>query len=87
MRRQHPIMRLELLQQLDEACVSYVVCGSCGDGAGEPVTTLDEGKSDIPTRGAWHSGVRARLLLAFFGISGFAILAAAAGIFAFRQVG
>ena len=80
-------MRLELLQQLDEACVSYVVCGSCGDGAGEPVTTLDEEKSDIPTRGAWHSGVRARLLLAFFGISGFAILAAAAGIFAFRQVG
>ena len=87
MRRQHPITRLELLQQLDEACVSYVVCGSCGDGAGEPVTTLDEEKSDIPTRGAWHSGVRARLLLAFFGISGFAILAAAAGIFAFRQVG
>ena len=75
------------MQQLDEACVSYVVCGSCGDGAGEPVTTLDEEKSDIPTRGAWHSGVRARLLLAFFGISGFAILAAAAGIFAFRQVG
>ena len=75
------------MQQLDEACVSYVVCGSCGDDAGEPVTTLDEEKSDIPTRGAWHSGVRARLLLAFFGISGFAILAAAAGIFAFRQVG
>ena len=59
-----------------------LVCGS-----GEPVTTLNEEKSDIPTRGAWHSGVRARLLLAFFGISGFAILAAAAGIFAFRQVG
>jgi signal transduction histidine kinase len=36
---------------------------------------------------AWHLGVRARLLLAFFGISGFAILAAAAGIYAFRQVG
>ncbi|HEX2354641.1 MAG TPA: histidine kinase dimerization/phospho-acceptor domain-containing protein, partial [Xanthobacteraceae bacterium] len=32
-------------------------------------------------------GVRARLLLAFFGISGFAVLAAAAGIYAFRQVG
>jgi signal transduction histidine kinase len=31
--------------------------------------------------------VRARLLLAFFGISGFAVLAAAAGIYAFRQVG
>ena len=62
--------------------LAMLVCGS-----GEPVTTLDEEKSDIPTRGAWHSGVRARLLLAFFGISGFAILAAAAGIFAFRQVG
>ena len=32
-------------------------------------------------------GVRARLLLAFFGISGFSVLAAAAGIYAFRQVG
>ena len=35
----------------------------------------------------WNLGVRARLLLAFFGISGFAVLAAAAGIYAFRQVG
>jgi len=39
----------------------------------------------------WHpgvrAGVRARLLLAFFGISGFSILAAAAGLYAFRQVG
>ena len=32
-------------------------------------------------------GVRSRLLLAFFGISGFAVLAAAAGIYAVRQVG
>jgi len=31
--------------------------------------------------------VRGRLLLAFFGISGFAVLAAVAGIYAFRQVG
>jgi len=31
--------------------------------------------------------VRARLLLAFFGISAFAVLAAAAGIYAFREVG
>ena len=31
--------------------------------------------------------MRARLLLAFFAISGFSILAAAAGIYAFRQVG
>lgn len=32
-------------------------------------------------------GVRARLLLAFFAIAAFAVLAAAAGIFAFREVG
>jgi signal transduction histidine kinase len=32
-------------------------------------------------------GLRARLLLAFFGVSGFSILAAGAGIYAFRQVG
>lgn len=32
-------------------------------------------------------GVRARLLFAFLGISGFAVLAAAAGIYAIRQVG
>jgi adenylate cyclase len=36
---------------------------------------------------SWNLGVRARLLLAFFGISAFAVLAAAAGIYAFRQVG
>jgi signal transduction histidine kinase/HAMP domain-containing protein len=41
----------------------------------------------ITTRGGWKPGVRARLLLAFFGISGFSILAAAAGIYAFREVG
>ena len=35
----------------------------------------------------WNPGVRARLLLAFFGISAFAVLAAAAGIYAFRLVG
>jgi signal transduction histidine kinase len=38
-------------------------------------------------RRGWNLGVRARLLLAFFGISAFALLAAAAGIYAFRQVG
>jgi signal transduction histidine kinase len=37
--------------------------------------------------GSWNLGVRARLLLAFFGISAFSVLAAAAGIYAFRQVG
>jgi phosphoglycerate-specific signal transduction histidine kinase len=41
----------------------------------------------ITTRGGWKPGVRARLLLAFFGISAFAVLAAAAGIYAFREVG
>lgn len=39
-------------------------------------------------RGAlWRPGVRARLLLAFLAISGFSVLAAAAAIYAFRQVG
>lgn len=37
---------------------------------------------------AWHHlGVRARLLLAFFGITAFAVLAAAAAVYAFREVG
>lgn len=43
--------------------------------------------SDGPARPAWTPGVRARLLLAFFGISAFAVLAAASGIYAFREVG
>ena len=47
------------------------------DGAGESTAT------GTP----WLLGVRARLLLAFFGISAFAALAAAAGIYAFREVG
>jgi phosphoglycerate-specific signal transduction histidine kinase len=42
---------------------------------------------DASTPRAWTLGVRARLLLAFFGISAFAVLAAAAGIYAFREVG
>jgi signal transduction histidine kinase len=50
-------------------------------------TALQAQKADGAKPRAWHLGVRARLLLAFFGISGFAILAAAAGIYAFRQVG
>ncbi len=36
---------------------------------------------------AWKPGVRARLLLAFFGITAFAVLAAMAGIYASQQVG
>jgi signal transduction histidine kinase len=35
----------------------------------------------------WNPGVRVRLLLAFFGISAFSVLAAAAGIYAFQHVG
>src|SRR5215212_10726713 len=43
----------------------------------------------VPVRSVppWDLGVRARLLLAFFGITAFAVLAAAVGIYAFRQVG
>jgi len=48
---------------------------------------LQAGKANVSTRAGWTPGVRARLLLAFFGISAFAVLAAAAGIYAFRQVG
>jgi phosphoglycerate-specific signal transduction histidine kinase len=51
------------------------------------VTALEAEKADDSTLRGWKLGVRARLLLAFFGISGFAVLAAAAGIYAFRQVG
>jgi signal transduction histidine kinase len=47
----------------------------------------EAGGADITRPSAWNIGLRARLLLAFFGISGFSILAAAAGIYAFRQVG
>jgi len=42
-------------------------------------------RAPLPTWG--NLGVRARLLFAFLGISGFAILAATAGIYAIRQVG
>ena len=43
----------------------------------------------VPVRSVppWDLGVHARLLLAFFGITAFAVLAAAVGIYAFRQVG
>src|SRR5437660_1673731 len=52
-----------------------------------PVAALEAKTADDTTRSGWNLGVRARLLLAFFGISGFAVLAAAAGIYAFHQVG
>jgi hypothetical protein len=48
---------------------------------------IRSGKGGISALVGWPPGVRARLLLAFFGISAFAVLAAAAGIYAFRLVG
>ena len=49
--------------------------------------TLYAGQVVAPRMLAWALGVRARLLLAFFGIAAFAVLAAAVGIYAFRKVG
>ena len=51
------------------------------------MTTSDSDSAKNSARQAWNLGVRARLLLAFFGIAAFAVLAAAAGIYAFREVG
>jgi len=51
------------------------------------VTEATPAISRGPARPAWTLGVRARLLLAFFGISAFAVLAAASGIYAIREVG
>jgi adenylate cyclase len=48
---------------------------------------LETGKDPVSAPEGWKLGVRGRLLLAFVGISGFAMLAAAAGIYAFREVG
>jgi signal transduction histidine kinase len=48
---------------------------------------LNAGKGGVRHALARTFGVRARLLFAFFGISAFAVLAAAAGIYAFREVG
>lgn len=47
----------------------------------------DSAYSRVPAPAVRAPGVRARLLLAFLGIAAFAVLAAAAGIFAFREVG
>src|SRR5215475_10078389 len=60
-----------------------------GTGCRRTVTAfaIDAEKTDAATPRRLNLGVRARLLLAFFGISGFSVLAAAAGIYAFRQVG
>jgi signal transduction histidine kinase len=48
---------------------------------------MDAGQAAARQFRAWTLGVRERLLLAFFGISAFAVLAAAVGIYAFREVG
>src|SRR5438874_10530985 len=51
------------------------------------INDLRSGKAGDSTHKGLNLGIRARLLFAFFGISGFSILAAAAGIYAFRLVG
>ena len=51
------------------------------------MTGLDAQSPNISAPKRWKLGVRARLLLAFVGISAFAVLAAVAGIYAFRDVG
>jgi adenylate cyclase len=51
------------------------------------VTGFETADSRVAAPRRWKLGVRGRLLLAFVGISAFAVLAAAAGIYAFRQVG
>jgi signal transduction histidine kinase len=48
---------------------------------------LEQQSSAISTRATSKLGVRGRLLLAFFGISAFAVLGAALGHYAFQQVG
>ena len=51
------------------------------------MTGFETADSRVAAPRRWKLGVRGRLLLAFVGISAFAVLAAAAGIYAFRQVG
>jgi signal transduction histidine kinase len=51
------------------------------------VTHSDADGTHPRARQSWNFGVRARLLLAFVGIAAFAALAAAAGIYAFHEVG
>lgn len=50
------------------------------------VTSESENTGNRPKRN-WHPGVRARLLLAFLGITTFAVMASGVGIFSFREVG
>jgi signal transduction histidine kinase len=51
------------------------------------VNELEQQSTAVTIQGASNLGVRGRLLLAFFGISAFAVFAAALGIYAFHQVG
>jgi hypothetical protein len=51
------------------------------------VTDTQADKTRAPDFQSSKPGVRARLLLAFFAISAFSILAAVAGLYAFREVG
>jgi len=51
------------------------------------MTALERQSPADSIAGRWKLGVRARLLLAFLGISAFAMLAAAGGIYAIREVG
>ncbi|MEX0871313.1 MAG: ATP-binding protein, partial [Aquisalimonadaceae bacterium] len=51
------------------------------------MTASDSERSGVPAPKARAFGVRARLLLAFIGITAFAVLAAASGLYAFREVG
>jgi signal transduction histidine kinase len=60
---------------------------SVAPGCRSTVNALATEHADAATAGTGHIGVRTRLLLAFFGISAFAVMAAAAGIYAFREVG
>jgi signal transduction histidine kinase len=64
-----------------------VLCLPLNRSAGGTVAALEAKNAANTTRRRWYLGVRARLLLAFLGISAFAVLAASAGIYAFRQVG
>jgi signal transduction histidine kinase len=58
-----------------------------GERAEANVTARIADATALERGGFWRPGVRVRLLLAFLGISGFSVLAAAAAIYAFREVG
>ena len=58
-----------------------------GTFTGVTLTALAAEAAGLGRGAFWRPGVRTRLLLAFLAISGFSVLAAAAAIYAFRQVG